>query len=542
MKKILKKEYLILAIIVVVAIAYNFLMTYMNLMLKDVTDLVFSKDANFDKFFSLLKKGAIVFVSMFPVNLLLAYLEALFYKRSMLNTKKFYIQQVFSKNINEFQQENFSKYFSNITNDMDTIEEKYFTGIYIVITFGIQVLFALGVVIYVNFQLVLVILIAMSIVITFFSLMGKILQKYQKEKSELLSFYTAYAKEALSAFQIIKTNNLEKRVISEFDKRSKNVQEKNYHIDKVSSLIDCFQYMLVAIVIIATLFVVIYMGIKGMLTMGMVVLLINSVANIGQPVEMISQALPQLTSIKKVIESMEENLKNKTQSEEKFSFSNFTKDIEIKDLSFSYGENKILENANAYFEKGKKYLIVGPSGGGKSTLLKLLRKYFNSYSGNINVDGINLKELNTNNFYAKIANVEQNVFLFDDTIKNNITLYQNYSDDEVLFAIEKAGLSDFIEKQSEGLQSKILDNGKNISGGERARIAIARGIIRKAEIIFLDEAFASLDYTNVKKIEETLLNLQNITLINVSHVIISENKSKYDSVLKVAGKKIVVES
>lgn len=193
----------------------------------------------------------------------------------------------------------------------------------------------------------------------------------------------------------------------------------------------------------------------------------------------------------------------------------------------------MLAGVNLCLEKGKKYLVVGPSGGGKSTFLKLLRKYFSPTRGQILLDGMELKDVKKDSYFAAIANVEQSVFLFEDTIRNNITLFKHYPEEEITRAVERGGLTDFVARLPEGLDTMIYDNGKNISGGEKSRIALARGLLAKADIIFLDEAFRSLDATVAQEIEKTLLALEDVTVLNVSHVVFEASKEKYDRVLSV---------
>jgi ABC-type multidrug transport system fused ATPase/permease subunit len=182
---------------------------------------------------------------------------------------------------------------------------------------------------------------------------------------------------------------------------------------------------------------------------------------------------------------------------------------------------------------------VGPSGGGKSTVLKLLRKYFNPKEGKILVDETVLRDIKKESYFANIANIEQQVFLFEDTVRNNLTLYKDYSEDEINAALEKSGLTDFISGLANGLESMIYDNGNNISGGERSRIAIARGLLNQAKIIFLDEAFASLDLEKAKAIEQVILGLEDVTVINVSHVVFDEHKALYDEIFVVKNKTIL---
>jgi len=241
--------------------------------------------------------------------------------------------------------------------------------------------------------------------------------------------------------------------------------------------------------------------------------------------------------VKSIIKKIDESLKNKDDYQETVEFTDFEK-IRFVNLGFSYSENEVLKNVNIEFEKGKKYLIIGPSGGGKSTVLKLLRKYYNPKEGAILIDNISLKDIKKESYFTKISHVDQNIFLFEDTIKNNLTLYKDYTDEEIKDAIQKAGLTEFINSLPDGLNTIIYDNGKNISGGEKSRIAIARGLINKTQLIFLDEAFASLDPKNALAIEKSILNLKDVTIINVSHVVFKEHLQFYDKVYIVNNKQI----
>jgi len=190
----------------------------------------------------------------------------------------------------------------------------------------------------------------------------------------------------------------------------------------------------------------------------------------------------------------------------------------------------VLNNINLYFKRNKKYLLVGPSGSGKSTLLNMLKKYNSPQQGIISIDGINLDNITANSYYKHISAIEQQIFLFEDTLKNNITLYKNYTDEEINEAIDISGLRSFVDNLPNKLDTIIYDNGKNISGGEKSRIAIARSIIMKCDVLILDEAFANLDYDTAKNIENTILSIPELTLINVSHVVFDVNKLLYDDI------------
>ena len=476
---------------------------------------------------------------LLPLNILATVTRGIYINKSLIKAKIYYVDRLFKKNINEFQEENNAKYLSALTNDMNNIEGKYLIGIYETGASLIRFLVSFIVIASVS-PLALFIglgISCLSAIITM--LMGKPLQKHERQRSDLFEGYTSYIREVLGAFQIIKANDLEDKVKDDFYNKSEGIQYKGYIIDKIYTFVSASQQFIMMISIFSIFLVSVYMAIKGSITAGAVILIINNMERMFFPLMSLTETFPRVISVKSLFEKIDESLENQDNYEETLELNDFKHSIEFKNVYFSYEDNPVLENIDLSLKKGGKYLIVGPSGGGKSTLLKLLRKYFNPTAGDILVDGINLKDIKKESYFKNISNVEQQVFLFEDTVKNNITLYKDYTDEEINLAIDRVGLTDFIKGLPEGLDTMIYDNGKNISGGEKSRIAIARGLLAKADIIFLDEAFASLDARVAREIEKTLLSLEGVMVVNVSHVVFDETKDKYDQVFVVKNKAVL---
>lgn len=482
------------------------------------------------------KKILLMAIILLPTSILLSYTKGLYKAKALTSMKGDFIDKVFHKNISEFQKDNNGKYVSSLTNDMNTIETNYIAAIY---ETGFNIIyFAVGFIVIASVNLyALGIGILVGLVSTLISMgISKPLQKHQDHRSKLFEGYTTYIKEVLSAFQIIKANNLKDKIQGEFHRKSKDIQHKGYVIDKIYTYIVSIQYLFINLSYFSFTALVVYMAIKGYLTFGAVVLILNNMNKVLNPLMQFSEWFPKILSVKTLFKKVDEVLVNNYSYEETMVLDSFKESIEFKDVSFSYEQNEVLKDVNFTIRKGEKYLVVGPSGGGKSTLLKLLRKYFIPTQGDILIDGENLKYVRKESYFNNISNVEQQVFLFEDTLRNNITLYKDYSEAEIFEAIERAGLNDFVKGLPQGLDTIILDNGKNISGGEKSRVAIARGLLGKTDIIFLDEAFASLDPSVAKEIENTLLKLEGITVVNVSHVIFEETKKSYDKVFVVKNK------
>lgn len=537
MKRALNKgvPFLILALLILsIAVSIE---GYVSIKIMKIID--YGLDGNMELFKKESFAAFILVGILLPLNILATVTRGIYINKSLIKAKVYYVDRLFKKNINEFQEENNAKYLSALTNDMNNIEGKYLIGIYETGASLIRFLVSFIVIASVS-PLALFIglgVSCLSAIITM--LMGKPLQKHERQRSDLFEGYTSYIREVLGAFQIIKANDLEDKVKDDFYNKSEGIQYKGYIIDKIYTFVSASQQFIMMISIFSIFLVSVYMAIKGSITAGAVILIINNMERMFFPLMSLTETFPRVISVKSLFEKIDESLENQDNYEETLELNDFKHSIEFKNVYFSYEDNPVLENIDLSLKKGGKYLIVGPSGGGKSTLLKLLRKYFNPTAGEILVDGINLKDIKKESYFKNISNVEQQVFLFEDTIKNNITLYKDYTDEEINLAIERAGLTDFIKGLPEGLDTMIYDNGKNISGGEKSRIAIARGLLAKADIIFLDEAFASLDARVAREIEKTLLSLEGVMVVNVSHVVFDETKDKYDQVFVVKNKAVL---
>ena len=477
----------------------------------------------------------IMAIFMLPLGILTAVANNYYKRKANIVLKKYYITKVFGKNIAEFQKENNAKYLSAMTNDFNTLENNLITGIYSVCSGIMSFLVGAWLLSTVDVRMILLCFVIIMINIIISSATRKPAKKAYKERSDMFDGYTSYIKEALSAFHIVKNYNLQDRVTEDYYTKSDEIQHKGFIIERMLSFIYSLQHLFMNGSIFGVTGAVGYLAVAGKVTPGGFLLVVEGIQRMTGPLFSISEDLPKLFTTGDLIRKIEKTLENTDTYIETVDLPEFEHEIELTEVEFSYEEEEqlILSDVNLKVKKNGKYLIVGPSGGGKSTLLKLFRKYFNPTGGHILIDGYNLRDVKRDQYFKLVANIEQQVFIFEDTIKNNITLYKEYSNQEINDALEASGLKDFVNQKPEGLNSIIYDNGKNISGGERSRIVIARALLNKASILFMDEAFASLDMERAREIEKTILGLKDITVINVSHVIFKDTREMYDRVITV---------
>ncbi|WP_078142751.1 ABC transporter ATP-binding protein, partial [Streptococcus pneumoniae] len=195
-------------------------------------------------------------------------------------------------------------------------------------------------------------------------------------------------------------------------------------------------------------------------------------------------------------------------------------DIDLKDVEFAYNKDaKVLNGVSFKAKQGEVTALVGASGCGKTTILKLISRLYDYDKGQILIDGKDIKEISTESLFDKVSIVFQDVVLFNQSVMENIRIgKQDASDEEVKRAAKLANCTDFIEKMDKGFDTVIGENGAELSGGERQRLSIARAFLKEAPILILDEITASLDVNNEKKIQESLNNLvKDKTVVIISH-------------------------
>jgi len=536
LKKIYNRTLILLAGTLLIGAFAKGVGGYMSLLMRDLVDSSFLP--GMPGFKDIALRMVVFALVLFLLETLLSFAKGFYRKKTNVNMKMYYLEKIFKKNINEFNKDSNSKYVSHMMSDLNTVDLDFIDGIFelalAVISFVITIVIIGGV----SIELLIIVL-AVGILVGFLSsVLSKPIQKLYEERSGLYDQYTHYLQEVLSAFRIIRVNSLYPRVEKQFTGRSEKLQEKSYEIEKKSTYIYAVQNFMINFVVLFVMALSVYYAVLGKITFGGVILILNNFSSLIGPFQRASELLPKIFSTKALFRVLDASLLNQELFEEDEELEEFKDGISFKDVSFSYGENRVLETLNLSLRKNGKYLIIGPSGGGKSTFLKLLRKYFHPQSGGIYVDGLPLSKITKESYFRHLSNVEQNVFMFDDTVRNNLTLLKDIPEENIEEAIRRSGLQKFVEGLPKGLETVIEDNGRNISGGERSRIAIARALLNESEILILDEAFQSLDYETARAIERTILDLPELTVVNVSHIMIPENKGAYDALLYVDQKKI----
>lgn len=418
----------------------------------------------------------------------------------------------------DYYKETTADYVSAMTNDMKLIEENYIAAL--LSTFELIIMFTatLGLLIALSPLVTVILVFALLLMFLVPAGIGHMLEKRQNCVSKQMSVFTGKLKELFSGYEVLKSYNRIENTILRFQDENEKEIHTRFQAARLFALNEGLSDTLSVLSTIAVIFVSAYLVLIGHITMGTLLALVQLSGSFMAPVILLMQNIPKIQSMKSVIERLNQYIECGNTDVSGKGIPTFERSIEFQHVSFSYCPDTILlSDISLRLERGKKYAIMGQSGCGKSTLLKLLTGYLDNYKGAILYDGQELQTLNPNMTAALFAVIHQNVYLFHESIKENILLHEEFTEQELASAIEKSGVSMFLPEKDGGLEYVTGENGGALSGGQKQRITLARALIRRAPLLILDEGTSALDKKTAYEIENYLLKNKDITLLTITH-------------------------
>jgi ABC-type multidrug transport system fused ATPase/permease subunit len=467
---------------------------------------------------------------------MISYLYSLCSKRLIRNLTKILRKKAFSgilkRNMHDYSSVNTADYISAFTNDVKLIEENYIVPSLMVLQYAVMFLVTLILLFEISPLIAMCLLGCMVVMFVFPGFMGQSLQSRQESLSKQLAVFTSRLKDFFSGFEVIKAFQITNHIKKEFENENNNAVNVKYQTDKLFALNESISEILAYCTQFSGLFIGAYLIIQGKITAGTLVALIQLSATFVSPVMMILQNVPKIKSIVPVIKRLEELADYTDTSFVGTQDPTFDEKIETRKLSFSYdGDRQILHDVDLTLEKGKKYAIVGKSGCGKTTLIKLLTGYYSTYTGEISYDGSNLRDMKIEKIQSVASVIHQNIYMFDDSIQQNICLYDTPEEEDMEEVLQTSGISKFLDHMPNGISSMVGENGSCLSGGQRQRIAVARALIRHKPILVLDEGTSAVDMQTAYDIESRLLAIGNLTLLTITHNLSADLLGQYDQII-----------
>lgn len=454
-----------------------------------------------------------------------------FLQRAMQQYRDYAFSRLTQKSLRSFSKEGTALYVSALTNDCTSIENNYLAATFTLIELLFCFWGALIMMLYYS-PVMLVLAVALSFLPVAVSMKaGNRLTEQEKEISKKNERFVSIVNELLSGFPVIKSFRAEAQASRLFSQRNEQAEEAKKNKRRTEQLISLLANDAGIIAQMGIFLAGAWLAISGKgVTAGVVIVFVQLMNYILNPISQVPLLWSNRKAAIALMEKLSDALSENVREEGREKLNVFSEKIEVKDLTYGYEpESPVLKDLDVQFDAGKSYAIVGGSGSGKSTLLNLLMGSSSNYQGEICIDGVSIKNIESESLYQLMTSVQQNVFVFNDTIRNNVTMFHEFPDKEVTLALERSGLSEFIEKRGEDFVCG--ENGANLSGGERQRISIARALLRKSPILLVDEATAALDAATARAVSFSILNLVGMTRIVVTHRLEEAILRRYDKIL-----------
>lgn len=517
----------------IVTIILTIAMSSLNLMISWLIQQIMDCTANQDM--QALVRSAwivIIVVVIYTIaNVMYRAVYPRFLQRAMQQYRDYAFSRLTQKSLRSFSKEGTALYVSALTNDCTSIENNYLAATFTLIELLFCFLGALIMMLYYS-PVMLVLAVALSFLPVAVSMTaGNRLTEQEKEISKKNERFVSIVNELLSGFPVIKSFRAETQASRLFSQRNEQAEEAKKNKRRTEQLISLLANDAGIIAQMGIFLAGAWLAISGKgVTAGVVIVFVQLMNYILNPISQVPLLWSNRKAAIALMEKLSDALSENVREEGREKLNGFSEKIEVKDLTYGYEpESPVLKDLDVQFDAGKSYAIVGVSGSGKSTLLNLLMGSSSNYQGEICIDGVSIKNIESESLYQLMTSVQQNVFVFNDTIRNNVTMFHEFPDKEVTLALERSGLSEFIEKRGE--EFVCGENGANLSGGERQRISIARALLRKSPILLVDEATAALDAATARAVSFSILNLVGMTRIVVTHRLEEAILRRYDKIL-----------
>ena len=472
------------------------------------------------------------FILLCAALMLLKYAsEPRFIEKAMRQYKDFAFQKLTEKSISSFRAESTAAYLSALTNDAASIEADDLSQLLSVITKAVTFFGALAMMLWYS-PLMTAIAAGVTVLPLIASVLtGGQLQAAEKRVSDRNRDFTAALSDCLGGFSVVKTFRAEKEIFRLFAESNRALEQEKFSRRRLKALVGMIGATTGIIAQLGVFLAGAYLALSGKgLTAGAVILFVNLMNFMIGPVAELPSLLAARKAARGLIVKLADALEQDETQPDGVRIAPLTRELRLENVRFSYdGETEILRGVSAVFEAGKAYAIVGASGSGKSTLLNLLTSPGMAYEGSILLDGTELRTVSPESLYETVSLIQQNVFVFNASIRDNVTMFRSFPPEELAQAVRRAQLESLIAERGEGYLCG--ENGSGLSGGEKQRISIARSLLKHASVLLADEATAALDAQTAHQVTDDILSLSGVTRVIVTHTLEQAALRRCDGIL-----------
>lgn len=444
--------------------------------------------------------------------------------QTLLNLRKTVFNNVMNLHLGYFSNERKGDIISKIASDVQVVQYTVTGTLQVLFKEPAQLISFLVILFLISYKLTLVSMLVIPVAGLIISRIVKRLKEQATASHQTYGMMISYLDEALNGIRIVKAFNAVGFITNRFDEQNRKYSKISRSMAKRQQLASPVSETLGILMVACIVFYggSLIINNQGNMDGSTFVVYIGVFSQIMRPAKAISTAFSNIHSGvaagDRVLELIDQQPAI-TNAPDAITLNGFTNEIRFDGVSFAYGEKKILNNIHLSIPKGSTVALVGPSGGGKSTLMDLIPRFMDPQSGSVLIDGKNLKSVTMESLRALMGVVNQESILFNDTIFNNIAFAKpNATIEEVEAAARIANAHDFISKTENGYNTNIGDKGSKLSGGQRQRICIARAVLSNPPLMLLDEATSALDTESEKMVQDALNNLmKNRTSLVIAH-------------------------
>lgn len=475
--------------------------------------------------------GATVIFIYAALNFISLRLRNKLVRQIMSRYKNKVFQSILDRDYRDFSKEKSGKFISVLTENMKKIEQDYLYQYFNISKNLSLMIFSLLAMFIGNWFLTLLVIIASIIPMMISGFIGQKSASLQNRAMVADQKYLAKVKDILAGFLVIKSFNVKDAICEDYSHESEKFDEINFIKGKFDVLANVISQLSGMIVFLVAFGGGMYLVFNGHTTIGSVTAIVQLVNFVVMPLNEVGMGVSKFREGQATLDAFEVKDVSELQTGE--TKENFDDVISFSNIDFSYPntEENIFNHLSLKIQKGEKIAIVGMSGSGKSTLLNLLLRFYDVTSGHISIDNQDIQAISAESLYNLMTIVQQDVYIFDDILRANITLNQSFTDEEINQAVQQSGLENYVLENESGLQDLCGENGSNLSGGQKQRLSIARALIRKTPILLLDEATSSLDNQVTTEIESSILDIEKLTALVVTHKLNENILKRYDRIL-----------
>ena len=452
-------------------------------------------------------------------------------ERAMLQYKNFAFRKLTEKGISSFRDESTATYLSALTNDSTSIETDYLGQQMALISKVFTFAGALVMMLWYS-PLLTAIAAGVTILPLIASLLtGSRIEAAERRVSDRNRSFTAALSDCLAGFSVVKSFKAEKEIFKLFAENNRALEGEKFSKRRIKTIVGMIGSVTGIIAQLGVFLIGSYFALSGYgLTPGVVIIFVNLMNFMISPIAELPGLLASRKAARGLIDKLATALESNPVSEGTSELTHLASGIRLENVSFGYDDSKeVLHGISAFFDAGKAYAVVGASGSGKSTMLNLLTAAAGNYRGNILIDDTELGSIASESLYELISVIQQNVFIFNASIRDNVTMFRSFPEQEIEDAISHAHLNALIAERGDGYLCG--ENGKGLSGGEKQRISIARSLLKKSSVLLADEATASLDAQTAHQVASDILDLDGITRIVVTHGLEESLLRRYDGIV-----------